>query len=582
MTKTQVIENIFNNWSDAQKFSGVISVSNDDGVIYEKVQGFRNIEEQLPNEADTMFGIASGGKLFTAVAICQLIDQGKLALDSRVCDVLPHNLGTIDKEITVLHLLTHTSGVSDYFDVIDDDNEEASTADFFVKYPVHTLTTIEAYLPLFIELPSKFKAGEKAEYSNSNFILLGLVIEAISGEKYHDYMEGHIFKPLNLTRTGFYKTNRLPYNTAIGYIWEAESDDYDVANTFWLPVIGASDGGLYTCGADMAAFWKGIFSKQLFSEDMLRQFLAMRSQEGDDHFCLGVIANKMDQGMIYYHDGADWGVRFHSVYFPKTKITATFFANRGGIKVRGFMNELIPLLIANPEDMTITDKVILESSQLIKKSGLPYAICGGFAIDMFLNRATRRHTDFDITIFEEDRKAIFSFMLSQGWRIYDHVWDGAGTDYLVGINSPEDERALTVPCVWAVTPDCTLVTIEPKDAENNIFTWKMASGEHTNCDFIEICFDGKENDSFICSKENNISRPLDKAILYRAGVPYLAPEVVLYHKSASAYMTWKKTVTDFDNTAPLLSDEARDWLIQALKATYPDGHEWVTRLENLN
>ena len=224
------------------------------------------------------------------------------------------------------------------------------------------------------------------------------------------------------------------------------------------------------------------------------------------------------------------------------------------------------------------NNAIREGHELITKSGLQYAVCGGFAIEMFLNRAIRKHTDYDITIFEENRKDILNFMLGQGWKIFDHVWDTAGTDYLVAIYSADDERALTVDCVWALKPGGTFVTVEPKDAENNIFGWKLTSNEVKECDFIEICFDKKDNHNFICNKERNIVRPLNKAILYNDGIPYLAPEIILYHKSAPVYMTWPKTIFDFYHTAHVLDGESKDWLINALKAAYPEGHEWIERM----
>ena len=171
-------------------------------------------------------------------------------------------------------------------------------------------------------------------------------------------------------------------------------------------------------------------------------------------------------------------------------------------------------------------------------------------------------------------------MFNQGWNIYDHIWDNEGTDELIPITSTEDERAKTVFCVWAVKPGCTLLTIKPKDEKNNIFGYKMLSRDVKNCDFIEICFDEKEGNNFICNKKNNITRALDKAILYHGDIPYLAPEVVLYHKSAPEYILWPKTIFDFYHTAHLLNDESKKWLIHALKTTYPDGHEWIWRMEN--
>ena len=225
------------------------------------------------------------------------------------------------------------------------------------------------------------------------------------------------------------------------------------------------------------------------------------------------------------------------------------------------------------------NKVILDGHDLITKSGLAYAVCGGFAIDLFLNRKIRAHTDYDITIFDEDRKNILEFMFSQGWKIYDHIWDGKGADYLIPINSADGERAKAVFMVWAVKPDCTLMTIVPKEGESGIFEYKMQKRDIENCDFIEITFDKKEGDNFICNQEKNIVRPMDKAILNSNVIPYHAPEVVLYHKSAPVYLTWPKTIFDYYHTAHLLDNESREWLIEALKATYPEGHEWTERLQ---
>ena len=225
------------------------------------------------------------------------------------------------------------------------------------------------------------------------------------------------------------------------------------------------------------------------------------------------------------------------------------------------------------------NKVIIDSCELIKKSGLPYAVCGGFAIDLYLGRKIRRHTDFDINIFEEDRKEILNFMLTQGWEIYDHIWDNEGTDYLIPIKSANEKRALTTEMVWTVKPGCTLLSIKEKEDEEGIFVYKMTSRDITNADFIEICFNVKEYDYFICNKEIKVTRSLDKAILYYDEIPYLSPEVTLYHKSDPVYMDWLKTIFDFYHTAHLLEDERRDWLISALKRTYPGGHEWIERLQ---
>lgn len=334
---TQAVENLFNQWKDAQNFSGVISVSKEEGIIYEKVQGFRNRGEQLPNELDTAFGIASGTKLFTAVAICRLIDQGKLALESKIEDILPHDLGNIDKDVTIFHLLTHSSGIRDYYNEIDFD-------EFFEKYPTHKWTNA-FFLTFFNHLPSKFKAGTKALYSNSNFILLGLIIEAVSGQSYHAYIEEQIIQPLNLTKTGFYRADQLPSNTALGYVYDEKLEEI-VANTFYLPLIGTADGGLYTTTNDMEIFWKAVWGRQLFSKEMLKKFLTVHAQDQDDkvQYGLGVFIDEKEGEFIYWHSGSDYGVSFHTAYIPKTGNVLTILSNEEK-NIWDFQDKLMSLLI---------------------------------------------------------------------------------------------------------------------------------------------------------------------------------------------------------------------------------------------
>jgi len=340
MATQQKIEDIFNQWDDAEDFSGVISVSNKGAAVYEKVCGFRNRGEKLPNERGTAFGTASGTKLFTAAAICQLIDRGKLALDDKIWDILPRNLKSIDKGITVFHLLTHSSGIADYLDFEDKESEEL----FYDKHPVNKWTSNEFYLPLFNELPSRFKPGKKADYSNSNFILLGLIIEALTGENYHAYMAENVFKPLGLTGTGFYATNNLPADTAVGYAWDGRLEEY-VGNYFRLPVIGAADGGLYTTVDDMALFWKGVFDGKLFSQSILEQFLTPRTvfEDIDGRFGLGVFVSEMQGKAVYWHDGGDYGVNFCTAYCPDTGNVLTILSNVG-VDILGFSEEMVGLI----------------------------------------------------------------------------------------------------------------------------------------------------------------------------------------------------------------------------------------------
>lgn len=316
----KAIQNIFNNWKEAGTFSGVFSVSGSDSIIFQKAFGYRNIAEKLPNMPDTSFAIASGTKFFTALSICKLIDGGYLALSDRIWDVIPCDLKMINKEVTIFHLLTHTSGIGDYID------EEASGDynDILKLYddrPVHKWNSLDFYLPMFNELPQKFKPGERVGYSNAGFILLGLAIESVGKKTYHQYVEDNIILPLNLSNTGFYQMNELPGNTALGYIYDEVRNKY-ISNILYMPVVGGSDGGIFTSADDLIALWRAVVSDRIFSAVMRDKFFTPHGKFG-----LGVYIKEEGDRNAYYTVGGDFGVDFFSVYFPRTKMIASALGN---------------------------------------------------------------------------------------------------------------------------------------------------------------------------------------------------------------------------------------------------------------
>lgn len=319
------IKAAWSNWNDADKFSGVLSIRIEEGIILEKCCGFRNRSEALPNTPDTAFGIASGTKLFTGLALCKLLDEGKLSLDDRLWDLLPYDLGEINKGVTIRHLLTHSSGIGDYID------EEATNAceseqETSEKYPVYLWERLDYYLQMITPLPQKFEPGARFGYSNAGFIMLGLVIEAISKKPYQQYVTDEIITPLNLRHTGFYPMNALPANTAYGYM----EDDKGMwrTNIFRLPIVGGSDGGLFTCAGDLDLLWRALFDGRILSEGMLEAFLKSQiARTEEKSYGLGVYRIDRGSSTAYYAVGSDFGVDFFTAYFPKEKITASMLGN---------------------------------------------------------------------------------------------------------------------------------------------------------------------------------------------------------------------------------------------------------------
>ena len=332
MIMENTMQDIFANWfkGDGDGFSGVFSVTGADGVIFQTACGHRNKAEELPITVDTAFGIASGTKMFTGLAICKLIDEGRLSLEDRLCDLLTVDLGQIDKRVTVFHLLTHTSGVGDYIDEEAEDGEEQLQA-LYDTYPVQLWTRLEYYLQMITPLAPKFEPGERYGYSNSGYVLLGLVVEAVSGLAYQQFVENNIIAPCKLAHTGFYRMDCLPPNTALGYVQDEDTNMWRT-NIFSMPVLGGSDGGLFTCAKDLDTLWRAIFSNKILSEKATKVFLKphIKMWGDDEHsglYGLGVYLRKVGDNLVYYAVGGDSGVDFFTAYFPQAKVVVSAFGN---------------------------------------------------------------------------------------------------------------------------------------------------------------------------------------------------------------------------------------------------------------
>ena len=321
------IQETFTNWlkENGEGFSGVFSVTTPDGILYQQAHGHRNKAEQLPNTTDTAFAIASGTKLFTGLAINKLINEKKLSLEDKLHDLLPHNLKQIDKRVNVFHLLTHTSGVGDYIDEEAEEDEDNPLPNLFDQYPTHLWTRLEYYLQMITPLPPKFEPGERYGYSNAGYILLGLVIEAISGVSYQQFVTDAIITPYGLTRTGFYRTDALPTNTAIGYMQDEDIDEWHT-NIFSVPILGGSDGGLYTCAADIDKLWRSID----LTSDMFKSHVQIED-DGSESYGLGVYHYHADGKQAHFAVGGDAGVGFFTAYYPKSKVVISGFSNTGWI-----------------------------------------------------------------------------------------------------------------------------------------------------------------------------------------------------------------------------------------------------------
>ncbi len=305
-------------------FSGVVRVQQGAEVIFQKGYGFANRAERIPNTPHTRFGIASGGKGFTAVAVMQLVQAGKLSLETRLADCVDAAFPRFDPGITLSHLLSHTSGIPDYCDEELGDDFEA----LWLERPSYTMRTPRDFLPMFQERPMKFTPGERFSYSNAGFILLGLAVEQAAGQPYTEYVTQHVLASAGMADSGFFALDRLPARTALGYI--EEEDGGWRTNLFALPVIGGPDGGVFTTAPDMAAFWAALRSGRLLDPALVAAMFTPRVATNDKGGAYGLGCWLKRQGETVTDCtliGSDPGVAFLSTVLPGADIQITVIGN---------------------------------------------------------------------------------------------------------------------------------------------------------------------------------------------------------------------------------------------------------------
>ena len=312
-----------------RNFRGNVYIVQDNEVLCENVTGFADLANEVPNSLETKFASASAGKVFVAVGILQLIEQGKIKFDDTLGKLLDIDLHNIDADVTVEQLLNHTSGVPDYFDEsVMDEYEELWT-----DYPNYKIRHNSDLLPLFINKPMMYPKGEKFQYNNSGYVLLAMIIEKATGMYFDQYLKANIFDVCDMSSTGYYELDRLPAKCANHYIYCADTDDFRT-NIFSVDVKGTGAGGAFITVKDIVNFWMNLLNGKLISKELVSKMLSKQSGDGtaaeEGYYGYGVwiIDNPNGKDLAYFQ-GCDPGVSFISEYNPNNNIISVLVSNYG-------------------------------------------------------------------------------------------------------------------------------------------------------------------------------------------------------------------------------------------------------------
>jgi CubicO group peptidase (beta-lactamase class C family) len=284
----------------------------------------------------TAFAIASGTKGLTALTVLSLVEEGRLALADTARTWLGEDLPLVDDRVTIEQLLSHRSGIGDYFD----EEQLGDIDDYALALPVHELGTTAGYLPLLAAPPMVSEPGSEFRYCNSGFVVLALVAERAGGADFADLVTHRVCRPAGMTSTSFLRSDELPGGAATGYL---EGFGGLRTNVMHLPVRGSGDGGLYTTTADVSAMWQAMFAGRIVSPATVADVVRARSDVPTEkrRYGLGFWLHPTDEAVIL--EGYDAGVSFFSVHQPSTSSTHTVISNTstGAGPVHRMLEELL-------------------------------------------------------------------------------------------------------------------------------------------------------------------------------------------------------------------------------------------------
>lgn len=321
-------------------------------IIYSGAYGKANIELNVPLTSKSVFRIGSLTKQFTGAAIMMLQEQGKLSIQDDIHKYIP-DFPTKGNMIKITHLLSHTSGLGDYTD-----NEH------IVEKLIQTPVTVDEMLSLFAKESILFKAGEQMAYSNSGYVLLGKIIEVVSGQSYADFIEQNIFKKLGMNQSS-YGGRKIVNNRAAGYTEEDGIYNASIIDMSWP----YSAGSLLSTVHDLALWNYSLVNGKIISKKSYKQMIAyyILSDGSKSAYGFGLENKLLNKFKAIGHDGLIPGYSSDSLYFPEKDTFVAVLTNSDSIDPRG----IVRLLAAKALniDMPEFKKAKIETSKLNKFIG---------------------------------------------------------------------------------------------------------------------------------------------------------------------------------------------------------------------
>ena len=343
---TNSINHEFYHTCNKQHFSGAVLIAINGQIIFQRACGLANRNFNIPNDINTKFNLGSVSKLFTSIAIAQLIQQRRISLTTSLDSVLPSWLPKKEaKKITIGQLLIHTTGLGNFMD--DKRWQLGADAGLYVN--------ISDYKQLLKDNKLLFHPGESQLYSNNGYLLLGGIIERLTRISYPDYLSKEIFSKAGMKETGIYRLDDPVKNRAEGYILICKKNKcYWKNNNYEAPFVASPAGGAYSTLTDLFKFSEALHHCKLLNSDMTHEVLSINVispssgitkkllninnkmlQESVSHYGFAGTWNKYgfavwDKPFLVGHTGGTAGASAFFATSPNNKYTIIILSNTSG------------------------------------------------------------------------------------------------------------------------------------------------------------------------------------------------------------------------------------------------------------
>ena len=314
------------------QFAGTVLVARDGHVLFRKAYGLADREQGIANTLPTRFRMGSMNKMFTGVAILQLVEAGKVDLMAPLATYLPdYPNRDVATKVTIHHLLTHTGGTGDIFG-----------PDFEAHR--NELRTLADYVKLYGERGPEFEPGSTWTYSNYGMVLLGVVIEKVTGQSYYDYVEERVYEPAGMTATGSLPEAEEVPDRSIGYTRPLGSTKW-ARNTDSLPYRGTSAGGGYSTVEDLGRFAQALLGHELLSPESTELLLTGKVDAFGGKYAYGFEDRRRGEKGSVGHGGGAPGMSGELRIYPETGYVVAVLANMDPPAAQGvseFLDSRLP------------------------------------------------------------------------------------------------------------------------------------------------------------------------------------------------------------------------------------------------